>query len=168
MSLVSILASPLLGSVTGSLFQWLNRREERALAREKMAAEAKLIELQNAHAILVAEKQLAATIKQGEIEIGKVEASAFVESQKPAGSSRSEMLKSWMRAALVSYTALVCLVLTCLVARQIGGIGAMDKYALTALFAEAVAQFFFMFGLAFSWFFGARGTAGSTTLKAKS
>lgn len=167
MSLISILASPLLGSVTGSLFQWLNRREERALAREKMAAEAKLIELQNAHAILVAEKQLVATIKQGEIEIGKVEAAAFVESQKPAGSSRSEMIKSWARVVLVSYTALVCLVLTYLVARQIGGIGAMDKYALTVIFSEAVSQFFFMFGLAFSWFFGARGTAGSTAAKLK-
>lgn len=168
MSIVSILASPLLGSVTGSIFQWLNRREERATAREKMAAEAKLIELQNAHTILVAEKQLTATIKQGELEIEKVEASAFVESQKATSSSKSDMLKSWARVVLVSYTALVCLVLTYLVARQIGGIGAMEKYALTALFSEAVSQFFFMFGLAFSWFFGARGTAGSTALRAKS
>ena len=141
--------------------QWLNRREERAQKAADYAHEEKLLELRNAQEILVAEKKLQGVIEGAKIEVTKEEVKGWAASQAPS-SLRSEMLKSWARIALVGYTALVCAVLTYLIARQIGGLGAMDKSALTALFSDSVCQFFFMFGLGFAWFFGARGSAGST------
>ena len=161
MGLLAILASPVLGSGLGMIGQWLNRREERAAKAADYAHEEKMTELRNAQEILVAEKKLQGVIEGAKIEVTKEEVKGWAQSQAP-GSTRSEMLKSWARIALVGYTALICAVLTYMIARQIGGLGAMDKAALTALFSDSVCQFFFMFGLGFAWFFGARGSAGST------
>lgn len=161
MSLLAILASPVLGSTLGMIGQWLNRREERAAKAEDHAHEQKMTELRNTQEILVAEKKLQGVIEGAKIEVVKEEVKGWAQSQV-ATSPKSEMLKSWARLALVGYTALVCAILTYLIARQIGGLESMDKAVLSTLFADSVNQFFFMFGLGFAWFFGARGSAGST------
>lgn len=161
MSLLAILASPVIGSILGMVGQWLNRREERAKAVDAFKHEEKMTELRNTQEILVAEKKLQGVIEGAKIEVTKEEVKGWAQSQV-ATSPRSEMLKSWARLALVGYTALVCAILTFLIARQIGGLGSMDKATLSQLFSDSVNQFFFMFGLGFAWFFGARGSAGST------
>ena len=160
-AVLSLLASPIFGSITGFLGSWLTKKEERKLKELELKHDEVMAQMRNQQEILVAEKKLQGVIEGAKIEVTKEEVKGWARSQAP-GSTRSEMLKSWARIALVGYTALVCAVLTYLIARQIGGIEAMDRAALTALFSDSVCQFFFMFGLGFAWFFGARGSAGST------
>ena len=162
-AILSILASPVLGSITGFIGQYLTRKEERAMKQAEFTHAERMLEAQNKQAILIAEKKLQGVIEEAKIKVEQEEVGAFRDSQKTT-STVGESIKNWVRAALVSYVAIVCLVLTIMVYCNIGGLGAMDKVALVALFSDAVAQFFFMFGLAFSWFYGVRG---SSSQKAK-
>lgn len=162
-AILSILASPILGSVTGFVGQWLTRKEERAMKQAEYAHSEKMEEMKNQQVILVAEKKLQGVIEEAKLVIAKEEMNAFTESQKTLPGI-GDTIKNWVRAALVTYVAIVCLVLTIMVYRNTGGLGAMDKAALVVLFSDAVSQFFFMFGLAFSWFYGVRG---SSSQKAK-
>jgi len=162
-AILSVLASPILGSVTGFIGQWLTRKEERAMLAEKNRHDEAMLEAQNKQAILIAEKKLQGAIEEGKMAIAKEEAVAFTESQKSVPGI-GDTIKNWVRAALVTYVAIVCLVLTIMVYRSMGGLGAMHTSALVLMFGEAVSQFFFMFGLAFSWFYGVRG---SSSQKAK-
>lgn len=162
-AILSVLASPILGSITGFIGQYLTRKEERAMKQAEFAHNEKMLDIQNKQAILVAEKKLQGLIEEGKMAIAKEEMASFTESQKSVPGI-GDTIKNWVRAGLVTYVAIVCLVLTIMVYRNIGGLGSMDKVALVTLFSEAVAQFFFMFGLAFSWFYGVRG---SSSQKAK-
>ena len=96
-AILSILGSGAFGSALGSLFQWLNRKAEiQAKAAEYKHAEA-MINLQNQQAIALADKAMQQTREQGEQAVAKVEADAFVESQKAPTVPIGEILKSWVR-----------------------------------------------------------------------
>lgn len=163
-SLLSFLVSPALAALFGSLFQWLNRKEERAAAKDKMAHDENMQKIANDQQVVLAEKQLQQVVVQGSIDVEKEDAKSFGASQVVT-SSFSEVLKSWARLVLVTYMAIVCMTLTVMVYRQIGGLESMDKASLVALFSESVNNFFYLFILGFCWYFGARGSAGSTTKK---
>lgn len=163
-SLLSFLVSPALAALFGSLFQWLNRKEERAAAKDKMAHDEAMKKIDNDQQIALAEKQLQQVVVQGSIDVEKEDAKSFGVSQS-IGSSKSEVLKSWARLTLVASMAIVCTTLTILIYRQIGGLASMEKVALIALFSECVANCFYLFILGFCWYFGARGSAGSTAKK---
>ena len=163
-SLLSFLVSPALAALFGSLFQWLNRKEERAAAKDKMAHDEAMQKIANDQQIAIAEKQLQQVVVQGQVDVEKEDAKSFGVSQA-VSSSRSEMLKSWARLVLVGSMAIVCTTLTVLIYRQIGGLASMEKTALVALFSECVANCFYLFILGFCWYFGARGSAGSTAKK---
>lgn len=163
-SLLSFLVSPALAALFGSLFQWLNRKEERAAAKDKMLHEEQMQKIANDQQIAIAEKHLQEVVTQGQIDVEKEDAKSFGVSQT-VGSPRSEMVKSWARLSLVVYTAIVCMTLTIMIYRQVGGLESMEKAELVKLFSESVSSFFYLFILGFCWYFGARGSAGSTTKK---
>ena len=71
MSLLAILASPVLGSGIGMIGQWLNRREERAAKAADYAHEEQMLSLRNSQEILVAEKKLQGVIEGAKIEVTK-------------------------------------------------------------------------------------------------
>ena len=50
-AVLSVLASPILGSVTGFIGQWLTRKEERAMLAEKNRHDEAMLEAQNRQAI---------------------------------------------------------------------------------------------------------------------
>lgn len=163
-TILSFLVSPALAALFGSLFQWLNRKEERAAAKDKMAHDEAMQKIQNDQQIALADKQIQGVVVQGQVDVEKEDAKSFGASQVVT-SSFSDVLKSWARLVLVAYMAIVCMTLTVMVYRQIGGLESMDKASLVALFSESVNNFFYLFILGFCWFFGARGSAGSTAKK---
>lgn len=163
-SLLSFLVSPALAALFGSLFQWLNRKEERAAAKDKMLHEEQMQTIANNQQIALAEKHLQEVVTQGQIDVEKVDAKSFGVSQT-ISSPRSEMLKSWARLSLVTIQGIVCTTLTVMIYRQVGGLNSLDKVALIALFSDSVATCFYLYIIGFCWYFGARGSAGSTIKK---
>ena len=164
-AILSILGSGAFGSALGSLFQWLNRKAEiQAKAAEYKHAEA-MINLQNQQAIALADKAMQQTREQGEQTVAKVEADAFVESQKAPTVPIGEILKSWVRTAIVGYLLLLATFLAMKVGKLVGGLESLDTAVLMPLYADIVAQVFFLVNLAVSWYFGARGTSISKRTK---
>ena len=164
-AILSILGSGAFGSALGSLFQWLNRKAEiQAKSAEYKHAEA-MIDLQNKQAIALADKATQQTREQGEQTVAKLEADAFVESQKAPTVPIGEILKSWVRTAIVGYLLLLATFLAMKVGRLVGGLESLDTAVLMPLYADIVAQVFFLVNLAVSWYFGARGTSISKRTK---
>lgn len=164
-AILSILGSGAFGSALGSLFQWLNRKTEiAAKSAEYKHAEA-MLELQNKQAIALADKAMQQTREAGEQAVAKVEADAFVESQKAPTVPIGEVLKSWVRTAIVAYLLLLATFLAAKVGRLVGGLESLDTAVLMPLYADIVAQVFFLVNLAVSWYFGARGTSISKRTK---
>ena len=164
-AILSILGSGAFGSALGSLFQWLNRKAEiQAKSAEYKHAEA-MIDLQNTQAIALADKAMQQTREQGEQTVAKLEADAFVESQKAPTVPIGEILKSWVRTAIVAYLLLLATFLAMKVGRLVGGLESLDTAVLMPLYADIVAQVFFLVNLAVSWYFGARGTSISKRTK---
>ena len=164
-AILSILGSGAFGSALGSLFQWLNRKAEiQAKAAEYKHAEA-MIDLQNKQAIALADKAMQQTREAGEQAVAKVEADAFVESQKAPTVPIGEILKSWVRTAIVGYLLLLATFLAMKVGKLVGGLESLDTAVLMPLYADIVAQVFFLVNLAVSWYFGARGTSISKRTK---
>lgn len=164
-AILSILGSGAFGSALGSLFQWLNRKAEiQAKSAEYKHAEA-MIDLQNKQAIALADKAMQQTREAGEQTVAKLEADAFVESQKAPTVPIGEILKSWVRTAIVGYLLLLATFLAMKVGRLVGGLESLDTAVLMPLYADIVAQVFFLVNLAVSWYFGARGTSISKRTK---
>lgn len=164
-AILSILGSGAFGSALGSLFQWLNRKAEiQAKAAEYKHAEA-MIEIGNKQAIALADKAMQQTREQGEQTVAKLEADAFVESQKAPTVPIGEILKSWVRTAIVGYLLLLATFLAMKVGKLVGGLESLDTAVLMPLYADIVAQVFFLVNLAVSWYFGARGTSISKRTK---
>lgn len=163
-TILSFLVSPALAALFGSLFQWLNRKEERAAAKDKMAHDEAMQKIQNDQQIALADKQIQGVVVQGQVDVEKEDAASFGKSQA-ISSTFSETLKSWARLALVALQGIVCTTLTVMIYRQVGGLSSIDKAALIALFSDSVATCFYLYIIGFCWFFGARGFAGSTAKK---
>lgn len=166
MTIAALLASPLLGSITGFLGSWLTKKEERKQKEADYAHDEKMLALRNQQEILIAEKKLQGVIEEGKLAIDKEEMAAFRESQVKS-TPLGEKIKNMMRAALICYVALICGILTFAIYRQIGGLDAMGTAALVALFSDSVAMFFYMFSMGYSWFYGIRGSSSQKAKLAK-
>ena len=162
-TLLSLLASPILGSITGFLGSWLTKKEERALKALEFQHEEAMLAAKNQQEILVAEKKLQGVIEEGRLAVEKADVDAFGKSQERS-STFGEKVKNMMRAILISYVAIVCGVLTFLIYHLIGGFNSMESAALVVLFADTVSMFFYMFSMGYAWFYGIRG---SSSQKAK-
>ena len=165
-AILSLLASPLLGSLTGFLGSWLTKKEERKLKEIELKHDEVMVQIKNQQEILIAEKKLQGVIEQGRIVVAQEEMAAFTESQKTT-STVGDKIKNLMRSVLISYVALICGILTFAIYRQIGGLDAMGTAALVTLFADSVAMFFYMFSMGYSWFYGIRGSSSQKAKEAK-
>ena len=165
-AVLSLLASPIFGSITGFLGSWLTKKEERKLKELELKHDEVMAQMRNQQEILVAEKKLAGVIEEGKIVIQSEEMKAFTASQEKS-STFGEKVKNMMRAALICYVSLVCGLLTCMIYRQIGGLDAMSTAALVSLFGETVSMFFYMFSLGYSWFYGIRGSSSQKAKEAR-
>ena len=160
-ALLSILTSGAFGSALGSLFQWLNRKTEIAAKKMEYDHDERMADLQNQQALALADKAKEQVVAAGEQAVAKVEASAFVESQKAPLTPLSDMLKGWMRASITAYLLVLGTYLAWNIGRLVGGLESLDTEILLPIYTDIIAQVFFLVNLTVSWFFGARGTASS-------
>lgn len=128
---------------------------------EKNRHDEQMLGLQNQQALALADKAREGVVAAGEQAVAKVEADAFVESQKASGVPISELLKSWVRTLIVVYLLVLATILTLKVGRLVGGLESLDPKVLIPLYADIIAQVFFLVNLAVSWYFGSRGTSVS-------
>ena len=160
-AILQILGSGAFGSLIGGITTYFTRKEERAMLAEKNRHDESMLGLQNQQALALADKAMAKVQVEGEQVVNRIEADAFVESQKATGVPVSELLKSWVRTFIVVYLMALATVLTLKVGRLVGGLDSLDPKILVPLYADIIAQVFFLVNLGVSWYFGSRGTSVS-------
>ena len=160
-AILSLLSSSALGQIFGALFQWLQRKEERASLAEKNRHDEKMQELANSQAIALADKGIEKAIREGETRIEETETQAFVESQKPSTSSIAEALKSWVRTGIVFYLLIVETFVGYSVWRLVGGLDSLPKDETLDLFRTIILESLSLLSFAVGWYFAARGTSFS-------
>lgn len=164
-AILSVLGSGAFGSAIGSLFQWLNRKAEIQAKVAEYKHDEQMATLKNQQDLALADKAREQVVAAGEQAVAKVEADAFVESQKATGVPISEILKSWVRTGIVCYLLILATFLAAKVGRLVGGLDTLDPKVLMPLYADIICQVFFLVNLAVSWYFGARGTSISKRTK---
>jgi hypothetical protein len=173
-TLISFLGSGAFGSLLGSAFAWLNRREERAAQKDKFAHDEAMAKLENDQQIAMANKAIEQTTETGKQVVAAKEADAFTESQKAANtaavsssptlSAIRDVLNGIVRPVVTLYTLVLATVLSFQIARLVGGLGSLDHAALVTMYAGVIDQIFFLTNLTVSWWFGARGNSTRITL----
>ena len=146
-ALLSILTSGAFGSALGSLFQWLNRKTEIAAKKMEYDHDEKMADLQNQQALALADKAKEQVVAAGEQAVAKVEAVAFVESQKAPLTPLGDMLKRWMRAGITAYLLILGTYLAWNNGRLDGGLEAHDTAILIPIYTDIIDQLFFLVGI---------------------
>lgn len=159
-AILSILGSSAFGTAIGAFFQWLNRKEERAKLAEQNRHDEKMRELDNAHAVILADKGIEKSREEGKTAIEKEEARAFTESQRPSRLSVfSEILMSWVRAIIVAYLLAFCTYLAIKIDSLVGGLTSIPAESLVEMYQTIIYQAFALLSFAVGWYYAARGSS---------
>lgn len=144
-SLLAIMTSSGFGAVTGGIFGWLNRREDRK-AREKDQA------FKIAH--------IKAT---SAAEVSNSEADAFKESQITK-STLGDIIKSAVRPVITGYLMYMVYLIYGQLEQLTGGISALPAAEVVDLYRAIVLNILCLASMAVSWWFASRPTAITTDL----
>lgn len=166
--IASIMGSSGLGAVVGLIgsaytkYLELKTLKER-LSFEKAMAEirTKELELEQAHAIVVAEKKLELVQAEGQIQRDVAEIGAFLESQRADAVRYGgwvDQVRGLMRPVITIFLLGVVTFFMVLLWQKTGGIDAMEKKKVIELFDYMIRSVIFLTVTAVAWWFGSRAT----------
>lgn len=162
--LLQFLGSSAFGTILGSLFGWLNRREENKDKQNLRLHEQTMQKMQFDQQVTLAEKKIQEVAEVGKQTVLQEEAKAFTESQKVVNGF-SEILKSWARLIFTTVLLYQCIKISNDISRLVGGLESLPMDYLTEEYKFVIGEFFCLCGTALGWFFAARGMASSKRTK---
>lgn len=162
--LLSFLGSSAFGTMLGSLFGWLNRREENKDKQNLRLHEQTMAQMQFNQQLALAEKKIQEVAETGKQAVALEEGKAFTESQKVVNGF-SEILKSWARLAFTAVLLWQCIHISSEISKLVGGLQSLPTDYLVEQYKFIIGEFFCLCGTAVGWFFAARGTASSKRTK---
>lgn len=162
--LLQFLGSSAFGTALGSLFSWLNRREENKDKQNLRLHEQTMAKLQFDQQVTLAEKKLVEISESGRVAVEAEEAKAFTASQQVVNGF-SEILKSWARLVFTAVLLYQCIRISADVGKLVGGLEKMPMDYLVEQYKFIIGEFFCLSGTALGWFFAARGIASSKRTK---
>lgn len=169
MWLIDLFATGGFGTVVGLLGSYMTKREERLsqqirLESEKQMAELRIKEqeLEQAHELGMADKQMQRAEVEGALKIGEVEAAAFVasvkESGKKIGITFIDGVRGMMRPLITTYLLIVSTILAYKLNALVGGLQVLPADEVYKLYREVIQQIIFLTATAVTWWFGSRPT----------
>jgi hypothetical protein len=144
----------------GSLFGWLNRREENKDKANQRDHDLKVMGLQFDQQIKLAEAKLQEIDRTAAAGVAVSEADAFKISQAPT-TGIGETIKSFARVTITIWILALCTNISVKISALVGGLEAMPIEWLTAQYQFIISEFFCLCGTTVGWFFAARGTSSS-------
>lgn len=162
--LLQFLGSSAFGTFLGSLFGWLNRREENKDKQNLRLHEQTMEKMKFDQQLALAEKKIQEVAEVGKQAVAQEEAKAFTESQKVVNGF-SEILKSWARLVFTAVLLYQCMKISADISRLVGGLEKLPVDYLVEQYKFIIGEFFCLSGTALGWFFAARGTASSKRTK---
>ena len=151
--ILTLLGSPILGTLTGFFGSWLTKREDR-----------KLLELRNNFAIkysmLSHEQRVAYAQIQGEIDLQKIDAEAFKEAVRSSGRMSGNRIldgfKSLIRPVITIYLLVGITIITIEIHQLIGGLKILPVTELTAIYIRIISECLYFTAVAISFWLGIR------------
>lgn len=158
--LLSFFGSTAFGTMLGSLFGWLNRREENKDKANQRLHEREMQKLQFDHEVTLAEKKIQEVETAGQVAVDQVEAEAFKVSQVST-SPVSDLIKSWVRVVITLWILALCSSISFKISALVGGLESMPVAWLTEEYKFIIGELFCLCGTVVGWFFAARGSSSS-------
>ena len=165
-ALLGIMSSGGIGAIVGLIGSFATKYVEfkvldKKLFYEKEAALIRVreLELEHAHALAVADKQLDIALVEGRIQQDVASMDAFKESQKAAMVMYGGWVDKWrgaMRPTITTYLLVITTVITFLIWTKVGGIEGLTKEQTVSLFVYLVESAVFLTITAVTWWFGTR------------
>ena len=163
-SLLGIFTSGGMAGITGLVAGHLAKIEDRKKAvldydHELSMANITLDEtrLEQAHELLIADKEIDKAETEGEIEIESKEVDAFIESQKH--NETGEGLIRWVRPSIAFYLLGLSTYIAIKVFVITGGVESLPEDLQADLLIKVIDYTFYLVTLAVGWFYGARGVS---------
>lgn len=147
---MTLLASPVLGGITGVIGTWLTRKQEIEIMKERNSHERNMLQLRSDNKIRETEAQSVA-------DNDRLEGEAFKESQK--SSSIGETIRSATRVVLVVYLTVLMTWLAMKVHNIVGGIESLPMDSLFILYSDIINSILYLSVTAVTWYFGQRPTS---------
>lgn len=158
--LIGLASSSGLGAIVGMIGglaeKWVDTKAKALEYRheaEMRKIDVKESELERAHELAFADKQIERAEVEGDIKIQQIDASAFVESQKSQGRSK---LLTYVRASITAFVLLAATVLSIIVWNSVGGLDAFDASQLEYLLTRIVEATLFLATTCVAWWFATR------------
>ena len=136
-ALLAIMSSSGIGAITGGVFGWLNRREDRKARRSDQTFELRKMNLQS------------------KLDIVKADADAFVESQKTL-SAWGGAIKSAVRPLITGYLMLMVHQILMELEDITGGISSLPPAEAYQLYHDITLSIVSLASMAISWWFASR------------
>lgn len=151
-TITAILASPVLGGITGVIGTYLQKKEELKLIKEKNDHEFNMTKV-------LSENRIKETQAKSEADDKRLEGEAFLASQ---GDNKLEMGATIRSAARVVITAYLLVLVTWIgyeVNNHLGGLSALPEKDLLEIGKHLVASVLYLSTTAVVWWFGQRPTS---------
>lgn len=169
MWLVDLFATGGFGTIVGLVGSYMTKREERLSEEIKIRGQKELAqlrireqELEQAHEVAMADKEIDKVEVEGALKIGEVEAGAFVASVTEAGKNIGitfvDAIRGMMRPVITVYLLGVATYLTFKLNTLVGGLAALPEDKAFALYTSVIGQIIFLTATAVTWWFGSRPT----------
>lgn len=155
--IMDIIGSAGFGTVVGGFFGWLGKREERENMKMKFNHEVSMLKAKTAAAAAAAKLSIEQAKVAGSLALEKVEAEAFVESQKVT-SKWAEGIKSMVRPVILALLMWQTYTITQSLESINGGLEGLPAEDVLGLYRIIVLSITGLTATAVGWYFAARSS----------
>ena len=153
--LLELLGSSGFGALTGGLFGWLGKKEERKNLEMQLKHEIELMQTKTDSQIKLTQANINLTKAEAQSEVEKSEARAFEESQKVI-SGFAENLKSVIRPAILGVLMYQTWILMTSLETLTGGLESLPAAEVLALYKVVVLSITGLTSVGVGWYFSQR------------
>ena len=149
-SILTLLGSPLLGGLVGTIGSYFTRREERKFKESEWEHDYRMSQLN-------AENTRKGLQLQGELTEKELDGKAFLESHK-SKSSWADFIRAVVRPIITAYLMYLMTVISLELNKIVGGMEVLPMDQIILLYSDVISGTVFLTITAVTWWFGTRNT----------
>ncbi len=153
--LLDILGSAGFGSILGGVFGWLTKKEERANLKAQLDHELAMLKARTDATLAIAQASVEEAKIAGQLVVEKLEAQAFVASQKTGG-KLAEALKAIVRPIILGLLMYQTYLILQALEELTGGLTNMNSSEAMDLYRIVILSITSLTSTAVGWYFAAR------------
>lgn len=155
--ILEVLGSSAIGSLLGGVFGWLSKREERASMALKMEHDLSMIQAKTTANIQIAKMGIEEAKVAGTLMVDKLEATAFVESQKST-SKVADIIKSVIRPIILGLLMYQSYLIINSLESITSGLTSLPEQDIIDLYKIVILSVTGLTATAVGWYFAARSS----------